>query len=219
VRPRADLIGALIAPAPRFVWGLLLLLPVALARSWAVSLAEAAIALGLSLLSGKKARPMANLGFLAAMVAFSALSPRGRILLSIGAFPLTEGALLDGLERALTILCMVFVSGFSVSAELRLPGGFGSLLSGVLSRFRALMEARATLDRKDIMGSLDKVLYGVFDPAKFSTDYNPEKKNGGVDADEANTPGWLRRGLGLLLALATLAGATAAAVLTRFPHG
>jgi hypothetical protein len=160
-----DLLGALMRPAPRLAWGFLLLAPIALTRGWPALLAETACALALALLSGKRFRPLAASGFLAAMIAFSLIQPRGEVLVRLGGLPLvTRDALIEGMERGLRILCMVQVSGFSVSASLRIPGAFGGLLSGVLSRFHALMDLRGRIDRKDVMGSVDRLLFAVYDP-------------------------------------------------------
>ncbi len=167
VKERVDRLGGIVPPVPRLAWGLAILISVALSKGLTVLAVETACALVLALLSGKRPRLLTNALFLAAMTASSFLTPRGEVLVSIGTVPLvTRDALFDGLERGLMILCMVQVSGCSVSPDLRLPGSFGSLLSGVLARFHALMDMRGKVDKKDVMGSVDRILFKIYDPAK-----------------------------------------------------
>jgi hypothetical protein len=215
-----DLLGIAILPAPRLAWGFLLLAPVALTRGWPALLAETACALALALLSGKRFRPFANAGFLAAMIAFSLLQPRGEVLIQAGALPLvTRDALLEGIERGLRILCMVQISGFSVSASLRLPGAFGGLLSGVLSRFHALMDLRGRIDRKDIMGSVDRILFAVYDPrgeTREAADGSDGTAQAAMPGAEGKTPlsRWAMAS-GIFIMAAVFAAASAAALLSR----
>lgn len=164
MKKRADLLDLIIAPKQRIIWGLLLLPCVALTASWRFLLPETAVAVALAALSAKRLRPLANLGFIAAMAAFSALAPRGHIFYSLGFIKLTDTAVIEGIERGLAIVCMVYVSGFAVSSGLRLPGAFGELLSGTLSRFNLLMGMRARVDPKDLTGSIDKILFSIHDP-------------------------------------------------------
>jgi len=209
VKERKDLLAPIMPPALRLAWGLALFIPVAFTEGWAFLAAETAVALALALLSGKRFRPLANALFLAAMAAFSLLRPRGEVLLSIGAFPLvTLDALLDGLERGLMILCLVQVSGCSVSPDLRLPGSFGALLSGVLARFHAFMDLRGRIDRKDVMGSVDRILFAVYDPAKDDGVVPPER------AGTAKVRG-RRLGAGIAFMSMVLAAAIAAMAASR----
>ena len=125
---------------------------------------ETAVALALAALSAKRLRPLGNAIFIAAMAAFSALAPRGHVFFSLWFIRLTDTAVIEGLERGLAIVCMVYVSGFSVSRRLRLPGTFGALISGTLSRFNLLMGMRARVKPKDLIGSIDDILFSIHDP-------------------------------------------------------
>jgi hypothetical protein len=212
-----DLLGELMRPAPRLAWGFLLLAPIALVRGWPFLLAETACALALALLSGKRFRPLANASFLAAMIAFSLIQPRGEVLLRLGELPLvTRDALIEGIERGLRILCMVQVSGFSVSPSLRLPGAFGGLLSGVLSRFHALMDLREGIDGKDIMGSVDRLLFAVYDPRGDGAD-SADSGDGvaAMDKGKRAVPGRGAMAAGAFLMAAVFAAASAAAFFSR----
>jgi hypothetical protein len=60
---------------------------------------------------------------------FNTLTPFGKVLMRIGEFPITQGALFAGLRRALILSGMVFMSQSAVSAQLSLPGKAGAFLA------------------------------------------------------------------------------------------
>lgn len=207
--PRRDLLAPIAAPGPRFLWGLALMPLAAFNDSWAVALGELCLAAVLAALSGKRLRPVANSVLLASIVAFSLLSPHGLVLARWGAFRVTRGALLDGIERGATILCLIYLSGASVSWGLRLPGRFGSLLAEVFAAFNRLMETRAAFDRRDWIASLDSALFRLLDP-----DASP----GPEAADRAYAraaPSGAKAAAGIALYASTLAAAALALAFTR----
>jgi hypothetical protein len=171
--------------APRFIWGLCLMPLVALTEDWTMLAVELLAAAALMLLSGKRVKPAFNLLFVLSVAAFSLLSPRGRILLELGPYRVTQAALEDGLKRGIALLCLVFVSGFSVSRGLRLPGRLGALLAEAFSAFSRLMEGRKSFDRKDWAGSIDSILFQVYDPDARETEAHGDAELGSPEAPAA----------------------------------
>jgi heptaprenyl diphosphate synthase len=111
-----------------------------------------------SWLSGKKQRPLLIIGVVISVTAFNLLVPYGRLLFSLGGFRITEGALLAGLHRAVTLEGLVMLSGAVIRRDLRLPGALGALIGESFRLFALLSERKQILDRKDIMGSLDTLM-------------------------------------------------------------
>lgn len=196
-------------PAPRFAWGLALMPLVAFARGWMPACAELAAAALLAILSGKRVKLLNNLSILALIAFFSLLNPHGLVLARLGPVRITQGALLDGIERGAIIVCLVFVSRFSVSPFLVLPGRFGSLLSGVFASFNRLMESKRKVRRGDWVASVDEILFGLFDPDA------PEGRAGPSPARGTAGVGGPRLALGIALAISSWIAALAVLVLSR----
>lgn len=96
--------------------------------------------------------------FFVAVVAFNLAAPGGRILLEVGAFPVTEGALRVGLTKAFSLTSLLLLSKVGVRRDLELPGRLGRLLTLTLAYVRYLLEADAKLLARDPVGRLDGLL-------------------------------------------------------------
>ena len=90
---------------------------------------------------GKKNNPLVTAVFMAGIVFFNLLAPHGRVLFSLGPLSVTQGSLLVGLERAVTLTGLLMLSRACVRSDLRLPGAAGSLLAETL-RLLELMRGR-----------------------------------------------------------------------------
>jgi uncharacterized membrane protein len=94
----------------------------------------------LTLLSGGKVRLLPNV-LVALPVIFShLLAPSGKVYFSLGSFPVTEGALLRGTGKTLTVIGLVYLSRLTLRPGLRLPGSFGRLCAAMLIFFERIME-------------------------------------------------------------------------------
>jgi heptaprenyl diphosphate synthase len=111
-----------------------------------------------SWLSGKKQRPLLTIVVLISVTAFNLLVPYGMLLFSVGSFRVTEGALLAGLHRAATLEALIMLSGAVIRRDLRLPGALGALIGESFKLFSLLSERRQLFDKKDILGSLDRLM-------------------------------------------------------------
>jgi heptaprenyl diphosphate synthase len=109
-------------------------------------------------LTGKKQRPVLTIIVLFSITAFNLLVPYGRLLFSLGTFRITEGALLAGLHRAVTLEGLIALSGAVIRRDLRLPGVLGELIGESFRLFVLLSEWKRLFNRKDILGSLDRLM-------------------------------------------------------------
>lgn len=103
--------------------------------------------------------------FLAVTVAFNLLSPTGRVLLWIGGFAVTEGALIVGAGKAASLGGLLFLSRLMVDSRLRLPGAAGALLASSLTFLAHLMDDRVRFDLRRPVRSLDQALLSARDAA------------------------------------------------------
>jgi heptaprenyl diphosphate synthase len=108
---------------------------------------------------GKKTSVPATVLVIAGIVAFNLLAPYGRVLASFGAFRITEGALLAGIRRAVTLEGLIMLSKAGVRQDLRLPGAFGGLLGESLRIFAALTGRKRRLSPKSLVADIDAILF------------------------------------------------------------
>ena len=96
--------------------------------------------------------------FFGAVVAFNLAAPGGKVLLELGAFPVTEGALRVGLTKALSLTSLLLLSKIGIRHDLELPGRLGRLLTLTLAYVRFLLDADVKLLARDPVGRLDRLL-------------------------------------------------------------
>lgn len=126
-------------------------------------------------------------GYFAVMVGsitvFHLFQPAGEVLLRIGRFAVTRGAMHTGAFKGLTIIGLVFISLFSIRPNLRLPGNFGGLLAKMLWYFERIFEHRKGVSLNGFFQSVDGVLQEIFpleqlltvdDPVTDGAEQDPE---------------------------------------------
>ena len=101
--------------------------------------------------------------FLAVTVAFNLLTPTGRVLLRIGGFAVTEGALIVGVGKAASLGGLLFISRLMIDSRLRLPGASGALFASSLAFLARLMDDRVRFDLRHPVRSLDQALLSARD--------------------------------------------------------
>lgn len=163
-RARRDLLGRVLSPRAAFFTGCAALPAFLFLESIPARAAITAVFVALALLSGKRLRPWYPLSATLGIVAAHLLLPSGRVLLSLGSFPIASGSLEMGAARALTFVGLVYLSFFSVRPGLPLPGRFGGLLARTIYHFERLLEEPWRPDRRDLCGSLDRLLWSIYPP-------------------------------------------------------
>lgn len=114
-------------------------------------------------LAGKRLQWLYFLSLLVAITVFHLLVPSGRVLLEAGPVIVTLGGLQTGLFKGLTIVGMVFISLYSVRADLQLPGRFGRLVARIFWAFEHIMERRPAIERHNAVAAIDRSLDALFD--------------------------------------------------------
>jgi len=96
----------------------------------------------------------------AGIILFNLMAPFGRVLLEPFGLPVTDGALLLGIKKALVIEGMLFISRWMLYPPPRLPGRAGVLLSETFAFLGYLTAGRKRLDRKNLVAGIDAIMYG-----------------------------------------------------------
>ncbi|WP_319562933.1 hypothetical protein [Marispirochaeta sp.] len=173
--PRNDYIAPLVKPGHRFVWGLLLLLSFLFIQGLFARLVLVVLFAVLSRAAGKRIRFSYFIILTSSIALFNLLTPWGEVLVSPGGFDVTRGALVAGLTKGITISGLVFVSLFSVSRDLKLPGRFGRLLGRSFYYFERLYSQKRKVHRRTFFADIDEVLLDLF-PAHHSEDGTPQSR-------------------------------------------
>lgn len=145
---------------------------------------------------GKRIRPLFIAIASATIVGFNLLIPVGRVLATWGSFRLTEGALMVGIERAATLEGLILLSRATIRSDLKLPGGFGSLLAEAFRLFELISERRGTFDRRDPIGSIDLMMLELSGEVRIGT--GRDAQAGEVPIAAPPAPGRRGRGYALL---------------------
>jgi len=161
-RPRVDRLSPLLHPTARFFWGLALLACLVFAADWKARGLLAFLGMTLALASGKRV----SLGYFAflvvSVVVFNLFLPVGRVWVTLGPVPITEGAFFLGLGKGMTFAGLVFFSLASISRELRLPGRFGALWGQTFAWYEQLMDQRNALKPRALLMSIDRLLERLY---------------------------------------------------------
>jgi heptaprenyl diphosphate synthase len=111
-----------------------------------------------ALAAGRAGNLLFTFIFFAVIVAFNTLIPYGRVIFEAGIFRLTEGALLQGIEKAATVEGLVMLSRVTISPRLRLPGRVGTLLSEAFRLLPRLLEQKNRIHAKTFIEDVDRAL-------------------------------------------------------------
>jgi heptaprenyl diphosphate synthase len=109
-------------------------------------------------LAGKKNNPLLTLFVLIGVTAFNLLVPYGRVLASWGIFRITEGALMTGLRRAVTLEGLIMLSRIAIRRDLRFPGSFGALIGESFQLLALIRDRKQTITRKNWMTDIDRLM-------------------------------------------------------------
>ena len=112
-------------------------------------------------LLGKRIRLVPGIVLMLSVTAASALNPLGEVVLTIGGFPVTAGAVRQGFLRGMNLIGMVYLSRCTISPRLRMPGEAGRLFYRVFYYFEEISSIRLEKSRvKGLMPAVrEKLLY------------------------------------------------------------
>jgi uncharacterized membrane protein len=150
-----------ISPLFRFLSGLSILGIFFFVPAIEVTVICFAIAVLLSLLAGKKIKLLPVIIMCSGIIFFNLLAPAGKVLFSIAGFSITEGALLSGIKKALTIEGLIFLSRWMIAPGFSLPGYVGRLVSRSFEILVLLSERKSRFDPKRIVASIDSILMSL----------------------------------------------------------
>ncbi len=113
--------------------------------------------------SGRRVPVLGTFLVILGIVGANLLVPIGRVLAVWGPFRVTETALWEGIEKAVTFEALIYVSKASIRSDLRIPGRLGGTISAALRSYERILETRVKLRRATFFQDLDEVLLSIYD--------------------------------------------------------
>jgi hypothetical protein len=111
---------------------------------------------------GKRPKALASILVMAGIVLFNLFVPAGKVLAKLWNFRITETALLEGIEKAMTLQGLFFLSRATVRPDIRLAGTFGETISRAFFWFESIVARRPSFDAKDAFGSIDALMVSLY---------------------------------------------------------
>lgn len=146
------------SPLHIFITGVVLIACFLLQQNLVVRAVQTVLFAVLAVIAGKRIRWAYFAIMLSTITIFNLLTPLGEVLATVGPFPITRGALHQGLLKGLAIPGLVFISLFAVQPELRLPGRFGGLVASLFYYFERLLDGRKRVKISRFTESIDELL-------------------------------------------------------------
>lgn len=158
----------------RLITGLVVLPAFLLQPSLTGTLLLAAAALAAAAAVGRRIRILPNVLVLISVVLANLLQANGMVLFTLGNFSVTGGALKIGLEKAFTLIGLIYLSQYMVSRRPKLPGVFGRVISLQLYYFERITETWRAQKEGGLIPRLDALLYRLDDTPAVSAEGSGE---------------------------------------------
>ncbi len=154
-----------------------------------------------SLIGGKKFKLLPNVIILVSLIAVHLLTPYGKVIYTIGSFPITLGAIERGAGRGFMLITLLYASRMYLSPKLQLPGYFGRLLGETFTYFEILRESDHKIHPKTFIQDIDIRLLELEE-----TITHPKKEYlaQAVPRGITTLRGWIFAGWGYLIAISLL---------------
>lgn len=144
----------------RWIIGFVLILIVAVSSSIPIRLIIVCCSLFLNILDKSKIRVIPILITSISIVFFNLLVPVGKVLFVFLSFPITQTSLFTGIQKALLLEGLFFLSRWVLYYPFSLPGRIGSLISDSLTIFSKLTKEKSRLKKdKGIIFTIDSLMF------------------------------------------------------------
>jgi len=147
------------------ILSLLLIFPLVLQKQLIILIFQFFLVFVLTFIRKKRVKLLPSFFITLSLVFFSLLSPFGKVWFSIGKFPITEGAFFLGINKALVLCGMVFISQLATSFPFQIKNSFGKLISEVFQWFN-IFSSMEKEDRKKMglnLKSIDEYILSIYD--------------------------------------------------------
>ena len=132
----------------------------------------------LAWLSGRKNNPLFTILVIFFIITFNLIFPYGQVLHTIGAFRITAGALMLGINRAITLTGLLMLSRVIIRRDLKIPGLFGELIAESFRLLSELVNRKQRLTRKNLIRDIDNIMIELSESSEktFQPDAAPASR-------------------------------------------
>ncbi|MFA5468681.1 MAG: hypothetical protein WC224_06450 [Sphaerochaetaceae bacterium] len=149
----------------RLLAGLIALPALLFQSNFLALLIQSAYIIILAVSHSRRFKLLPNLLLLFSVSLAHLLQPNGLHLFSIGRFPVTAGALLLGAHKAFTLISLLYLSQYMVTARPQFPGALGKLITLQFYYFERIREAWHI--KRPLTEAIDEMLLELeVDPSK-----------------------------------------------------
>ncbi len=151
----------------RIISGAIIIVSIILSKSLVSRFLMTVFIIILAINSGRKFRILPNIILLITVSFANTLSPNGLVLFTIGSYPITQGALTIGANKALLLISFIYTSHYMMSSRPQIPGKLGALLSLQFYYFDCLTSKWHQIEKKTpLIGAIDQLLISIEEDAK-----------------------------------------------------
>ncbi len=133
----------------KLILGLLFIPAYLLQQSIIIRIIQFSVLIYVYILQGGRFRIAPNLMLILGIIFAYIIRPAGKVLFMVVEFPVTEGAFIAGLTRALMLIGLIYISRLSVSSKLNFKGTVGNLIGRVFYYFEAITEGQGNFRFRD----------------------------------------------------------------------
>jgi len=151
--------------------------------------------------SGKKVSLLTTLFVSLGIVLANLLVPLGRVIAKIGPLMITETALVEGIEKAITFEGLIYISKASIRQGLNLPGRFGSIVAAAFVYYDRIIEYRGKIHAASLFDDVDQLMLKIASSASGAEGDGPQS----AAAAPKPVGGYILAGFAVLLSFAALA--------------
>ncbi|AGT43727.1 Gx transporter family protein [Treponema pedis] len=95
------------------------------------------------------------------IIIFNLFPPAGKIVFGIFGFEITSEALLRGIEKAVILEGMIYISKWALNTEFNFKSKFGKTVSASLNVFQKLLSVKNEINPKNLIPTLDAILLSM----------------------------------------------------------
>jgi len=123
---------------------------------------------------GKRFSLITTLSVSAGIVLANLLIPSGRIMTTLWGFRITEGALLEGLNRAITFEGLMYISKASIMPGLSLPGRIGGIVAAAFGYYERVLEFKGRIRPATVAIDADGLMMRVWESTSVTSNTTPD---------------------------------------------